>query len=124
MQSAIQAAARHHRSAAEQIEYWAALGRQVARFVDPDALLDVQAGLARLQVEPVVAQRVSADAVFAAVEMARQSGHLSQHVSEGTIRYQASPDQPGVLEQIAADGTRTTGRFSNGSFIPSAGVPG
>ncbi len=123
MQSAIQAAARHHRSAAEQIEYWAALGRQVARFVDPDALLDVQAGLARLQVEPVVAQQVPADAVFAAIEMARQRGDLSQHVGQGTIRFQASPHQPGALERIAADGTRTTGRFSNGCFIPTAGVP-
>ena len=70
MQSATQAGARHHRSAAEQIDYWAALGRQVCRFVD------------------------------------------------ATIRYQASASQPGALERIAADGSRSTGSFCNGIFIP------
>ena len=97
MQSATQAGARHHRSAAEQIEYWAALGRQVSRFVDPDSLLDVQAGLARLHVEPVVAQPVAPEAVFSSVERARQSGEL---------------------ERFAADGSRSTGSFRNGICIP------
>ena len=118
MQSATQAGARHHRSAAEQIEYWAALGRQVCRFVDPDSLLDVQAGLARLQVEPVVAQPVAPEAVFAAIERTRQSGELPHLVSHAAIRYQASASQPGALECIAADGSRTTGSFRNGIFIP------
>jgi len=40
MESAALVGARHHRSAAEQIEYWAALGRQVARVLDPDSLLE------------------------------------------------------------------------------------
>ncbi|WP_254959113.1 ParD-like family protein [Cyanobium sp. Cruz CV13-4-11] len=43
MESAALVGARHQRSAAEQIEYWAALGRQVARVLDPDSLLDVAA---------------------------------------------------------------------------------
>ena len=124
MQSATQAGARHHRSAAEQIEYWAALGRQVCRFVDPDSLLDVQAGLARLQVEPVVAQPVAPEAVFSAVERARQSGELPHLVTKAAIRYQASASQPGALECIAADGSRTTGSFCNGIFIPWEPEPG
>jgi hypothetical protein len=41
MRSAALAGAREHRSAAEQIEYWAALGQQVAGILDPDKLLDV-----------------------------------------------------------------------------------
>ena len=118
MQSATQAGARHHRSAAEQIEYWAALGRQVCRFVDPDSLLDVQAGLARLHVEPVVAQPVAPEVVFSAVERARLSGELPYSVSHATIRYQASASQLGALERIAADGSRSTGTFCNGIFIP------
>ena len=73
--------------------------------------------------QPVVAQQVPADAVFAAMEIARQSRDLNQLVGQGTIRFQASPHQPGSLERIAADGTRTTGRFSNGCFIPGTGVP-
>jgi len=124
MQSATQAGARHHRSAAEQIEYWAALGRQVCRFVDPDSLLDVEAGLARLQVEPVVAEPVAPEAVFSSVELARQSGELPHLVSKAAIRYQASASQPGALERIAADGSRTTGSFSNGIFIPCEPEPG
>jgi hypothetical protein len=40
MESAALVGARHHRSAAEQIEHWAALGRQVARVLNPDSLLD------------------------------------------------------------------------------------
>ena len=36
MQSAALARAGQHRSAAEQIEYWAALGQQVAGVLDPD----------------------------------------------------------------------------------------
>jgi len=40
MESAALVGARHHRSAAEQIEFWAALGRQVARVLNPDSLLD------------------------------------------------------------------------------------
>ena len=41
MQRATLTGARHQRSAAEQIEYWAALGQQVAGILDPDKLLDV-----------------------------------------------------------------------------------
>jgi hypothetical protein len=40
MESAALVGARHNRSAAEQIEYWAALGLQVARVLNPDSLLD------------------------------------------------------------------------------------
>ena len=38
------------RTAAEQIEYWADIGRKVARNVAPEILLAVQAGLAVLRV--------------------------------------------------------------------------
>lgn len=58
MRKAALAGARHHRSTAEQIEYWAALGQAVAARLDPDLLLDVKAGLARLRVEPVRAAAV------------------------------------------------------------------
>ena len=92
MQSATLAGARQHRSAAEQIEYLASLGRQVAAVLDPDKLLDVLSGLAALKVEPVTA---------AALE---------------NLRYQASPAQPVWLEQISADDTRRLGRFRNVVF--------
>jgi len=118
MQSARLAASRHHRSAAEQIEYWASLGRQVAGFVDPDSLLDVAPGLARLEVAPILAQPVRPEAVFAAVEADRASGTLAEKVSTAAIRYQASRAHPGYLERIDHTGTRTLGTFHGGVFTP------
>jgi len=118
MQSASLTGSRHHRSAAEQIEYWATLGRQVAGFVDPDSLLDVAAGLARLKVEPILAQPVSPEAVFAAVEADRGSGMLPQKVCTAAIRYQASRAHPGYLERIDQNDTRTLGTFDGGVFTP------
>lgn len=118
MQAATLAGARLHRSAAEQIEYWASLGRQIAHFVDPDTLLEVAAGLARLKVEPTLAQPVDPDAVFAAVEADRRSGELSKKVTTAAIRYQASVTHPGYLERIDERCVRTVGTFHNGVFSP------
>lgn len=119
MDSASLAGSRHHRSAAEQIEYWAGLGRQVAAVLDPDTLLDVASGLARLKVEPVSARPVDPDEISGAVETARRSGRLSRQVSTAALRYQASATAPGLLEEIDRDGRRRLGRFENGRFIPN-----
>lgn len=118
MQAASVAGKRLHRSAAEQVEYWASLGRQIAAFVDPDTLLKVSAGLARLKVEPTVAQPIDPDAVFAAVEADRHSGELSRKVTSAAIRYQASITHPGYLEQIDEHDVRTVGVFHRGVFTP------
>lgn len=45
-------------SAAQQVEYWAALGRQVGEWLDPEQLLEVKTGLGRLKLEPVRAAAV------------------------------------------------------------------
>lgn len=120
MRNATLAGARLHRSAAEQIEYWATLGQQIAGFVDPDSLLDIAAGLARLRVEPVVGQPVTPEAVFDAVESDRDSGILSSKVTSATFRYQASNAHPGYLERIDNNGVRTLGLFLDGGFVPRA----
>ncbi len=111
MESAALVGARHHRSAAEQIEYWAALGRQVA------------AGLTRLRLEPVAAPIVAPAQVFAALDADRESGSLAQNVSTAAFRYQASIRQPGHLEQIGPDGTRRVGAFRDGAVEPIADEP-
>ena len=108
MESAARVGSRHHRSAAEQIEYWATLGRQVAHLLDPDSILDVAAA----SVSPVE--------VFAAVDAGRSSPQLAQAVTTAGCRYQACPDHPGYLEQIRADGSRCVGLFRDGSFYPVA----
>ena len=118
MQAASVAGTRLHRSAAEQVEYWASLGRQIAAFVDPDALLKVAAGLARLKVEPTITQPIDPDAVFAAVELDRRSGELSKKVTTASIRYYASVTHPGYLERVDESGTHTVGTFRCGVFTP------
>ena len=65
MRSAALVGALHQRSAAQQVEYWASLGRSVAELLDPEQLLAVQSGLARLRVEPIRVVAVDPAAVFA-----------------------------------------------------------
>lgn len=121
MQRATLAGARHHRSAAEQIEYWATLGQQVAGVLDPDKLLDVLTGLSALKVEPIATAAVDPEQAFEALEQQRLSGQLSQSVGSASLRYQASRAQPGLLEELNPNGTRRLGRFCNGLFEPLEG---
>ena len=93
MRSAALAGARHQRSAAQQIEYWAALGRELATILDPDQ-------------------------VFTALEQDRRSGALVDAVSASAVRYQACSDRPGYLERIDRQGQRSVGRFVAGRFRP------
>ncbi len=118
MRSAALAGARQHRSAAQQIEYWASLGREVAALLDPDRLLAVQAGLARLHVEPVTVPSLIPEQVFAALEAERSSGVLAESVSSAAMRYQACSSRPGYLERLDRDGSCRMGRFVNGEFLP------
>lgn len=118
MEAAALTGKRSHRSGAEQIEYWASIGRSVGKVLDPDALLAITTGLARVKVEPVIAGPIDPDHVFAALERDRKSGALEQSVSESRVRYQVSDSHPGQLEQIDSDGKITTGQFNQGVFTP------
>ena len=112
---------RLHRSIAEQIEYWADLGRRVSKVLNPDDLLAVTAGLALLRVEKVEVPDIDPEAVFASLEEDIRSGALASAIAEDNpIRYQASASHPGMLEQIDAQGQVTVGRFRNGEFHPEA----
>lgn len=108
----------HHRSAAEQIEYWASIGQKVESLLDPESLLQIKAGLLRVRLEQVNAPPVSADWVFGNLDMKRETGELSSEVSHGKLQYQASATHPGMLEQIDAKGKVKVGQFSNGVFTP------
>ena len=109
-----------HRSAAEQIEYWADIGRRVAKTIDPDALLAVETGLARIIVKEVKSEAVDPESVFTALNADRKSGKLASAIAERSpIRYQASKSNPGLLEQTGPEGHSTVGQFVNGEFVPS-----
>lgn len=116
MQQATRTGKRHHRSAAEQVEYWAEIGRRVSRVIDPDALLSISAGLARVKVEPLYGEPVEPEDVFQALETQRDSGSLAQSVTGSAVKYQASVTHPGLLERIDAHGDVTLGQFMDGEF--------
>jgi hypothetical protein len=111
-----------HRSAAEQIEYWADIGRTVSSKMSPDALLQVISGLAQVKVEPVVTPVVDADLLFGELEEDRQSGALAQGITQSAVNYQASAAYPGLLEQIDHDGKVVIGSFQNGAFKPHSEI--
>lgn len=105
-----------HRSAAEQVEYWADIGRKVSNVVDPEILLEVQSGLATLHVEKTSPVTVDPDALFEKLDHDRKTGALSQAIAAGGVRYQASSNSPGTLEAVYTDGRVETGVFVNGEF--------
>ena len=118
MQSASMAGQRQHRSAAEQIEYWASIGRSVSKIINQDTLLEFSAGLVRLKIEPVESAAIAPEEVFSDLESDRKSGRLVESVTTSSVRYQVSVRHPGQLEQILADGRVIVGQFHDGVFTP------
>lgn len=117
MQAAALTAERFHRSTAEQIEYWAEMGRNVDHMLNPDDLLAISTGLAKITIEPVTSKPIDATEIFQSLEDDRASGMLPQTVTGSVLKYQASLTHPGYLEQIHPDGRIQTGKFQNGEFI-------
>jgi hypothetical protein len=94
MRSAALIGALHQRSASQQVEYWASLGRSVAGLLDPEQLLSVTAGVARLRLEPVRVAAVDQGSVFDIMEQARRNGSLAGSVTTARDRNQASVGLP------------------------------
>jgi hypothetical protein len=61
---------------------------------------------------------VAPESVFASLDAQRQSGSLAASVSTSSMRYQACPSRPGLLERIDNEGNRTAGTFEGGVFRP------
>ena len=116
MKAAALTGKRFHRSTAEQIEYWAEMGRNVSMVLDPDDLLSVSAGLAKIRIEPVYAEPVDPGEIFQSLEAERASGALPHIVTGSSIRYQVSTTHPGYLEQIDPEGKVKIGKFQDGIF--------
>lgn len=118
LMKAASAAGEHmHRSTAEQIEYWASIGRSVSSLVDPNKVLDILAGLATLEVKQVDNINIDFDDVVDGLEEDRKSGRLNAAVSApDEVAYQVCPSKPGYLEEIHPDGTVKIGKFVMGEF--------
>ncbi len=116
MKAAKLAGITHHRSAAEQVEYWAELGRRVSGVLDPEDLLAVSAGIAKVTLVPSNPVEIDSDALFASLDRQRERGALSEAIQSDAIRYQASSLHPGLLEQVHPDGRIVLGSFQDGVF--------
>jgi hypothetical protein len=112
-----------HRRAAEQIDDWAALGRLVARVLDPDALLDLAAGLVRLRLEPVVAPSINPEQVFAVVDADRRSQALPHIVTSAALRHQASTPIPPTWNRAPQAAPTRAACFAILSSSPSSTCP-
>jgi hypothetical protein len=108
-----------HRSVAQQIEYWADLGERLSKVVTPEMLMQLSSGLARIHVEAVRGEPVDPEAVFMAVDQARDSGELANQVTTSKVKYRASANHPGMLERIDEFGNSQAGHFKNGEFVPA-----
>lgn len=110
------------RSTPKQIEYWAEIGKHVAQLINPNDLIAVSQGFATLRLETVSGQPLDTDDVFNAVEQMQKTGKLSQSVSNAPVRYESSSTLPGLLDRVLPDGSRESGRFQDGQFIPCSAV--
>jgi len=108
------------RTTPKQIELWAEIGKQVAGLLKPGDLVAITQGFARLRVEATASQPVDPEEVLATVEQDRASGRLSAGVTRAPAYYEASRSHPGLLDRVQSDGTRETGRFHEGHFVPMA----
>ena len=120
MDAASLAGATLHRSAAQQIEYWASIGRQLSSIVDPESLMAIKAGLMSIQVQKSPSVVVDADALFSAFDADIASGAISQLIAAQKPKYQASAKYPGKLEKVLRDGSIIVGQFENGIFTELA----
>jgi len=106
-----------HRSAPNQIEFWATLGRRLAPSLSHHDLLAISQGLVRVRVEVESSSRVDPDQVFAAVAIQSQKPFTSPAEHPASFQYESS-DTPGHIDRVDAQGNRVTGKMVNGQFVP------
>lgn len=105
------------RSVPKQIEFWAELGKSVARVMDLSDVFAIIQGLKKVKVEPVTSVAVDPGDVFNSLENKRKSGNLAEKVTSSAVYYEASLSQQGLLDRVNSDtGERETGQFHNGEF--------
>lgn len=105
------------RSVPKQIEFWAELGKAVARVMDLSDVFAIIQGLKKVKVEPVTSVSVDPSDVFNSLENTRKSGNLAEKVTSSAVYYEASLSQQGLLDRVNSyTGERETGHFHNGEF--------
>lgn len=116
MKAATLSSALQHRSAVEQVEYWADLGRKVSSMINPKDLISVQAGLSRITLEEIPTITPDPDDVFASLAISIELGNATKSIVSNTVRYQKSNSHPSLLEEVSPDGNIVVGEFKDGDF--------
>jgi len=111
------AGALQHRSAPNQLEYWAALGKMISSKINMEDALAILQGLKTIKIETVPSAPVEPDSVFDQLESDRAQGFNGKPVTSAPFFYERSLSKPGCIDKVdTRTGLRTTGRFRNGVF--------
>lgn len=96
------------RSIAGQVEFWARLGRALEPLLQGHQALALSRDAAARPLSECLAD----------VDTPQGRQRVQEYLKSGPYpHYEASPDSPGLLVRIDADGTRTLGRFVNRRFV-------
>ncbi len=87
-----------NRSAAKQVEFWAALGKRVAQSVTPSDILALMQGFANVRVEILDSRPIDPSVVFDTVDEASAARALGQQITRGSLCYEESKSRPGLLD--------------------------
>src|SRR5437867_772706 len=113
-----------HRSVTAQIEHWATLGRAVeVMAAHRDVLMLKRAGEGLSM--PTWVRRSEVEAVLARLteDPDRESVKARIRAGGGPL-YEADPDDPEGVIEIAPDGRRRHGHFEGRTFVPAGSVAG
>jgi hypothetical protein len=97
-----------HRSIAQQVEHWAALGRVLEQVLTVPSVAKIKRLHRPVDLDKVLAGARSADGRKKTLALlARKKGPL----------YGTKPDRPGVLLQYQSDGSAVAGEMIDGKFV-------
>jgi hypothetical protein len=110
-----------HRSATAQIEHWATLGRALEVMVAYWDVLALKKAGQTLPI-PTFVRREDVHALLTRLIEERDREAVKARIrAAGTPVYTSDPDHPGMIIELKADGTRTSGRVEDREFVPAGG---
>ena len=110
-----------HRSATAQIEHWATLGRAVEAMLAYGEMLSLKRAGQTLPIPSVVPREEIHDILAALAADTNREKVKARIRRSGAPLYAADPEQPGLIVEIQADTTRTSGRLKRRQFVPARG---
>lgn len=109
-----------HRSVTAQIEHWATLGRAVEVIAGHRDVLMLKRAGEGLAMPTWVRREDVEKALAGLIENPDREPVKARIRAGGGPLYEADPDDPDGVIQIAPDGRRTRGHFEGRTFVPAA----